>query len=53
MTTSLADKDNVIKAVGLHCDGFLVKPIHKDKFVETLRRLALVPEHEEPAKVDL
>jgi two-component system, chemotaxis family, chemotaxis protein CheY len=50
MTTCLADKDNVIKAVGLQCDRFLVKPIHRDKFVETLHALNLVPEREEPAE---
>jgi two-component system, chemotaxis family, chemotaxis protein CheY len=50
MTTSLADKTNVVLAAQLQCDGFLIKPIQRDKFIETLRALNLVTEHVEEAK---
>lgn len=42
MTTALADRDNVIEAARNHCDGFLVKPIQKERLLGELRKLKLV-----------
>jgi two-component system chemotaxis response regulator CheY len=41
MTTALADAGNVVKARA-QCDQYLAKPIHPSKFLETLRKLALI-----------
>ncbi len=43
MTTALSDKANVIMAGQQRCDLFLVKPIQKEKLLEDLRRLELIP----------
>ncbi len=42
MTTALGDRTNVIKAIHLQCDCFLVKPIDKGKLLEELRKLSLI-----------
>lgn len=36
MTTALNDADNVMTAFGQQCDGYIVKPIKRDKLMETL-----------------
>jgi len=41
MATALADLKNVRVAYGSLCDGYLVKPIRKDKLLEALRKLGL------------
>jgi CheY-like chemotaxis protein len=43
MTTALGDMKNVGDAFHSLCDGYLTKPIQKDKLVETLRGLVLIP----------
>ena len=42
MTTALADRGNVIEAAKNHCDGFLVKPIQKERLINELRKLKLI-----------
>ena len=42
MTTALSDKDNVMGAFREMADGYLVKPIAKDKLLGYLKRLELV-----------
>jgi len=42
MTTSLADRQNVIKAAEARCDHFLVKPIEKARLLTALRDLGLI-----------
>ena len=42
MTTALADRANISKAIQQQCDCFLVKPIQKAKLMEELRKLALI-----------
>jgi two-component system chemotaxis response regulator CheY len=42
MTTALRDKDNVGTAFREQCDGYLVKPIHKERLVSQLRDLGLI-----------
>jgi two-component system chemotaxis response regulator CheY len=42
MTTALADKENVMKAVEGKCDHFLIKPIEKAKLLEMLRTFQLI-----------
>jgi two-component system, chemotaxis family, chemotaxis protein CheY len=42
MTTSLADKDNVIKAHAYQCDAYLIKPIDKAKLLEELHKFKLI-----------
>jgi two-component system chemotaxis response regulator CheY len=41
MTTALADRKTVMKAVEGQCDGYLVKPIRPDMVVGRLRMLGL------------
>ena len=41
MVTSLSDRTNVLKALETHCDGYILKPVHKEKLVQELQRLGL------------
>jgi two-component system, chemotaxis family, chemotaxis protein CheY len=41
MTTALEDRDNVVSAFSNACDGYVVKPIEKRKFLETLQEIGL------------
>jgi two-component system, chemotaxis family, chemotaxis protein CheY len=41
MTTALEDHDNVMSAFSNACDGYVVKPIEKRKFLETLQEIGL------------
>jgi two-component system, chemotaxis family, chemotaxis protein CheY len=43
MVTALGDSENVIKAFGHQCDGYLVKPIKKENFLAKLSELNLIP----------
>jgi two-component system chemotaxis response regulator CheY len=43
MTTALSDYENVRKAFREQCEGYIPKPIDKDKLLDLLRSLALVP----------
>lgn len=50
MTTALEDQDNVLAAFSNACDGYVVKPIEKKKFLETLAKIGLdVGQTSEPA----
>lgn len=42
MVTSLGDMKNINEAFHGLCDGYLVKPIHKAKLFEELRKLKLI-----------
>jgi len=42
MTTALDDKKNIISAFREQCDVYLVKPIDKEKLVESLNTLNLI-----------
>jgi two-component system, chemotaxis family, chemotaxis protein CheY len=46
MTTALRDIENVTSAYRELCDGYLVKPIMRDKLVPLLKELALLPLNE-------
>jgi len=41
MTTALEDHDNVMQAFRNQCDGYIIKPIEKRKFLETLKKIGL------------
>lgn len=41
MTTALEDHDNVLAAFTNACDGYVIKPIEKKKFLETLAKVGL------------
>ena len=43
MTTSHADRDNVVAAIQSQCDYFLVKPIDGKGLLEELKRFGLIP----------
>jgi two-component system chemotaxis response regulator CheY len=43
MSTSHADRDNVLEAIASQCDYFLVKPIDGRALLEELKRLGLIP----------
>ena len=43
MTTAVKDLKNVTEAYNNMCDGYLAKPIRKEKFLEDLRQLKLIP----------
>lgn len=42
MTTSLADRENVVTAIKNKCDGYLVKPISQDNLKAELTKLKLI-----------
>jgi two-component system chemotaxis response regulator CheY len=42
MTTSLSDKEIVIKAIQAQCDGYLVKPVAQQKLEDKLKELKLL-----------
>ncbi len=42
MTTALADPKNVMEAFREQCDGYLLKPIDKQKLLELLAKLKLI-----------
>ncbi|MEI6667213.1 MAG: response regulator [Acidobacteriota bacterium] len=42
MISAQADEANLFKARAQRCDYFLVKPIHRAKFLDELRRLGLI-----------
>lgn len=42
MTTSLGDYKNVMKAYGSLCDGYLVKPVDRQRLVEELKKMKLI-----------
>jgi two-component system chemotaxis response regulator CheY len=42
MTTALKDLKNVTEAYNNMCDGYITKPIRKEKFLEDLRKLKLI-----------
>jgi two-component system chemotaxis response regulator CheY len=43
MSTSHADRDNVLEAIASQCDYFLVKPIDGRALLEEIKRLGLIP----------
>ncbi len=42
MTTALDDSRNIMQAFRSQCEGYLVKPISRDKIVEQFRKLNLL-----------
>ena len=38
MTTAFSDKNSVLAAAQANCDGFLVKPIRKDRLFDEIRK---------------
>ncbi|HTS16052.1 MAG TPA: response regulator [Verrucomicrobiae bacterium] len=42
MTTCLSDSKNILGSFGQQCDGYIVKPVEKDKLVQLLWELELV-----------
>jgi two-component system, chemotaxis family, chemotaxis protein CheY len=43
MTTSLDDMQNKIRSFSNLCDGYMVKPIYKEKLLDELRKFGLIP----------
>ena len=43
MTTALSDRDNILKSIEEHCDGYVLKPFDKAKLLEKLCQLGLLP----------
>ena len=43
MTTGLADKESVIHALKNECNGYLLKPILRQKVVEKFKELKMLP----------
>ena len=43
MTTALSDKDNIMDAFRHQADGYMVKPVDKQKLMEKLHDLELLP----------
>jgi two-component system, chemotaxis family, chemotaxis protein CheY len=41
MTSALEDQENVVAAFNNSCDGYVVKPIEKRKFLETLQEIGI------------
>ncbi len=44
MATALSDFDNLRKAFSNQCEGYIIKPIEKDKIVNMLMDLDLLPQ---------
>jgi len=42
MTTALDDSKNIMAAFREQCDLYLVKPIDRDKLIESLRTMKLI-----------
>ena len=42
MTTALGDANNVLGAFRVGCEGYLVKPVAKDKLIAEIRRLGVI-----------
>ena len=42
MITALDDLENVKNAFDKHCNGYLVKPVTKDKIINKLKELKLI-----------
>ena len=42
MTTALSDKDTVRTTIQAGCDGYVVKPLDREKFLEQLRSFGLI-----------
>jgi two-component system, chemotaxis family, chemotaxis protein CheY len=38
MTTAVSNKNHVVAAIQANCDGFLVKPIEKDRLFDEIRK---------------
>lgn len=43
MTTALADKPYVLKALQLGCDAYILKPINQNHLIAKMREMALLP----------
>ena len=41
MTSALEDQENVVAAFNNSCDGYVVKPIEKRKFLDTLQEIGI------------
>lgn len=44
MVTALGDNKSIMRAFNAQCEGYIVKPIRKDKVLFQLRALGLIPE---------
>jgi len=42
MTTALGDKANVLSAFRAQCDGYIVKPLDKEKVISELSGLGII-----------
>ena len=42
MTTALSDMKSIKEAFQNLCDGYLVKPIEKEKLIEEIKRMDLI-----------
>jgi len=47
VVSTFSDAENVTKARKAGCDGYIVKPYRKDKVLEELRSLKLIPSEED------
>jgi two-component system chemotaxis response regulator CheY len=43
MTTAMNDADVIMESFSARCDGYMVKPIRKDKLFEEIDNLGLLP----------
>ncbi len=41
MVTGHSDKDNVVKAIKLGCDNFIIKPFNKDKVFDKVKSIGI------------
>lgn len=44
MTTALSDRENVLKAAKANCNGYLIKPLTRQKIIDQLAILGLIAE---------
>ncbi len=51
MITALADSGNVMAAILEHCNGYLLKPLHKASVLEHLHKFKLIPPTPAPDQV--
>ena len=53
MTSAMEDNQNVMQAMNASADGYVVKPIERLSFIETLKETGLLMEKAKPRVVEV
>ncbi len=44
MTSALSDSDNILSAFREQCEGYIIKPVEKEQFLNTLKKIGIIKE---------